>query len=400
MFTLFKQLFDGRSTALITDPIAVTAAIMLVPAFFMWLERRTKWKIFEYLPAIVWIFIFPIILSNIGIIPTESSAYTEFKKFAVPLFIIIMLLDVDIRSAFKVAWRATAVLLFGAFGVVIGAAIATLALKPALPLESWTGLAALAGSWIGGTGNLAAVAEGLHTPPEMTGMAVIADTIIYIIWFPLLLACKRWARGFNRFAKVTDKHSRDIEKALEKYERKEDRVHFYDLLTLAAVGFIVIAAAKFVADMMPELPPILTAKTWMVLIVTTVGLLLAMTPLRKVPGTGAVSLFLVYVYMSMIGAEADLAHLANGVPFLIASALCMIVHGLFCILGARIFHVDIHLTAVASAANIGGAASAPVVAAYHNRALVPVSILMALIGYAVGNYLGFLTGHICYLILS
>ncbi len=400
MFTLFKQLFHGQGDALVNDPIGIMAIIMLVPTIFITIERRTQWKIFEYLPAIVWIFIFPIVLSNVGVIPTESPVYDGFKSFAVPLFIIIMLLDVDLRSALKVAWRATGVMLFGAVGVIIGAALATLAVKSGLQPDSWKGLAALAGSWIGGTGNLAAVAEGLSTPPEMVGMAVIADSVIYIAWLPLLLACKRWAVGFNKFAKVTPEHTRQLEEALDSYERKENRVHFYDLLTLAGVGFVVIFFAQWVSGMLPEIQPVLTQKTWMVLIVTTVGLILSLTPLRKVPGTSASSLFLVYIYMSMIGAQADVAHLANGVAFLIAAALCIIMHGVFCVIGARIFHVDVHLTAVASAANIGGAASAPVVAAYHNRALVPVSILLALIGYAIGNYLGFLTGHICYLILQ
>jgi len=385
---------------LITNPLGIMAIIMLTPAFFIWLEKRTKWKIFEYLPPIVWIFIVPIVWSNIGLIPSQAPIYKEFKSFAVPLFIVLMLLDVDIRNTLKVALRATGVMLFGAIGVVIGAIVAVAILRPELMADAWKGFAALAGSWIGGTGNLAAVAEGLDTPPEMIGIVVIADTLIYIVWFPLLLACKRWAKGFNKFAGVTEKHTQEIEKAIENFEEKDKKVSFHHLLILFGFGFAAIFFSRYIADFLPVVAPVLTAKTWSVMLVTTFGLLMAMTPLRKVPGTHSVSMALVYVYMSMIGAQADLANMAGAHWFLLAAVLCITLHGIFCVIGAKLFHVDVHLTAIASAANIGGAASAPVVAAYHRHELVPVSIMMALIGYAIGNYFAFFVGYVCQLIMS
>ncbi len=385
---------------LITNPLGIMAVILLTPAFFIWLERRTKWRIFNYLPPIIWIFLFPIIWSNVGLIPVQAPIYGQFKSFAVPLFIILMLLDVDIRSALRIAARATGVLVFGAVGVVIGAVVAVALFKPWLMPDAWRGFAALAGSWIGGTGNLAAVAEGLKTPPEMVGIVVLADTLIYIIWFPVMLACKRWAKGFNRFAGVTEAHTRKVEAAIANYEEKDKEVHFRHLLVLFGVGFATIFVAHLVSGLLPPWEPVLTAKTWMVLLVTTFGLILAATPLRRVPGTHAVSMALVYVYMAMIGAQANLLKLGGAHWFLLAALVCIVLHGLFCVIGARLLHVDVHLTAIASAANIGGAASAPVVAAYHRHELMPVAIMMALIGYAIGNYLAFLTGYLCHLIMA
>ena len=88
----------------------------------------------------------------------------------------------------------------------------------------------------------------------------------------------------------------------------------------------------------------------------------------------------------------------QAVPFVLGAFIWITIHGAFCLLGARIFKVDVHTAAIASAANNGGAASAPVVAAYHDERLVPVSILMALIGYAIGTYAGWATAWLCYFV--
>ena len=147
---------DGQP--IFTDPVGVMAVILMIPVFYLWLERKTRWKVFEFLPAIIWIFLTPIFLSNFGVIPRSTPIYTTFKSFAVPLFIVLMLLDIDIRAALKVAWRGAVVLVVGAFGIVVGAAVSFWAFRFGLPPDAWSGFGALAGSWIGGTGNLAAVA--------------------------------------------------------------------------------------------------------------------------------------------------------------------------------------------------------------------------------------------------
>jgi uncharacterized membrane protein len=381
--------------ALVTHPYALLAVLMLVPVIFISLERWTKWKLFEYLPPVVWIFLLPILLSGMKVIPTASPTYSAVKAFAVPMFIILMLLDVDIRATMKVALRSVGVLVVGACGVVIGGILAFFFLKSQLDPEAWRGFGALTASWIGGTGNLAAVAEALDTPPAMMGLVVIADTFIFVLYFPVLFLAKRYAKQFARFTGVTEEESRRIDEAVGKLEEKKSDASYVDVLTLFGVGFLLIWLIDLVAVRFPTQEGVFSAKTWEILLLTTVALILAATPLRRVKGTKALSMALVYLYLSMIGAQADIREAASAPYFMLAGVICILLHLLFCVVAARLFRVDVHLTAVASVAAIGGAASAPVVAAYHKKELVPVSILLAMIGYALGNYLGLLAGYGC-----
>ncbi len=157
--------------------------------------------------------------------------------------------------------------------------------------------------------------------------------------------------------------------------------------------------ASSLASYFPNIPPVLTAGTWKILLITTFGIILSITPARNIPGSHALAMALIYLFVANMGARADIGNLAEQAPwFVLGSYIWIFIHGGFCILGARLFHVDVHSTAIASAANIGGAASAPVVAAYHNQKLVPVSILMALLGYAIGNYGAFAAAWLCFLV--
>jgi uncharacterized membrane protein len=388
-----------ESETLFYDPVGLMAVITMIPVFFLWLERKTKWKIFDFLPAIIWIFLCPILLSNLDVIPRSSPVYSQFKSWAVPMFIVLMLLDINIRATLKVAWRGIGVLVLGTFGIVIGAAVAFYLFRSGLPENAWSGFGALAGSWIGGTGNLAAVAESLDTPGEMVGFVVLVDNFVYVLYFPVILSCKRWAKQFNKFTGVSEEQIAQIAKSVAEVEKKTHEVHFSDLLTLLGWGFSAILAANLVAKVLPAVPPVLTEKTWAMLLVTTFGIILSGTPLKKIPGSEPLAMTFVYISMTMIGASADLRNLAGVQFFLMAGVLCILVHFGFIILGAKLFRVDVSMAAVSSVAAVGGAASAPIAAGFHREDLVPVSIMLALIGYGLGNYLGVLTAQICHALL-
>lgn len=386
-----------QTTPFFHEPIGVMAVITMVPVLFLLLERKTRWPIFNYLPAIIWIFITPIALSNLNIIPKSSEIYSTFKSFAVPMFIVLMLLDINIRESFKVAWRSVGVLVIGCLGIVLGAVVAFAIFRWGLGPDAWSGFGALAGSWIGGTGNLAAVAESLNASPNTIGTVVLVDNFVYIVYFPIILMSVRWAKRFNRFSRVSQAEIDHFNQAASEIEQKSHEVRFYDILTLVGVGFTCILLANWIASLLPEFPPVMTAKTWAMLLVTSFGIALSATKLKKVPGTKPFSLALVYIYMTMMGAMADLTHIGSAYLFLVAGFICIAIHFLCIVIASRIFRVDVSMAAVASVAAVGGAASAPVAAGYHREELVPISIMLALIGYALGNYLGVATAYLCHL---
>jgi uncharacterized membrane protein len=246
---------------------------------------------------------------------------------------------------------------------------------------------------------MAAVSEGLQTPAEAFGLAVIADNIVYIVWLPLMLNSKNITIWFSKFAKVDKNRIEMLEKKSGDLKKDKGVLEMRHLLYLLFFGFFFAWLSGKIAGFLPTLPPVLTAGSWKILLVTTFGILLSMTKARNIPGSHQLAMALIYLFVANMGAKANIDNLADQAPwFVLGAYIWIFIHGAFCILGARLFRVDIHSTAIASAANIGGAASAPVVAAYHNERLVPVSILMALIGYAIGTYAAFATAWLCFLV--
>lgn len=380
------------------SPAAVLATLAIVAAFFFWLERLTQWKLFNYLPPLIFIYSIPVILSNTGVIPTASPAYDVLREFGLPVFITLLLLGVDVGAAVRVMGKGVLVMLLGTAGIIVGAPIGYAVVKGWLPPEAWKGFGALAGSWIGGTGNMAAVAGGLETPADMFGLAVVADNMVYIVWLPILLGSKSMAERFNKWARVREDRVAKMEAAAEAEAGKHEEVPLLmrHLLYLAAIALTATALSAWIAPMLPVVEPILSTSTWRVLIVTTLGILLSFTPARRLPKTHEIAMAIVYVFVAVMGARASLEGLADAPAFLLGAFIWIFVHGAFTLAGAWILRVDVHSAAIASAANVGGAASAPVVAAFHRESLVPVSILMALLGYAIGNYGAFLAARLCY----
>lgn len=380
---------------MIESPAAVLAVLCGVAAFYFWLERTTGWRLFQFVVPLIWIYATPMVLRNMGVLPASSAAYDVLREFALPMFIVLLLLSVDVGAAVRVMGKGILVMLMGTAGIVLGAPVAYFVVHRWLDPEAWRGFGALAGSWIGGTGNMAAVAGMLDTPPDQFGLAVLADTVIYVGWLPLLLLSKKLGPAFNRWTGVDKDRVARMDEAAALEAREEVAPTTTHVLYLAAIAAGVTWFAGWLAPRLPEVEPILSTSTWLVLVVTTAGILLSFTPARKLPSSHDLAMALVYVFVARMGATASLEGLAQAPAFLLGAAIWIIIHGMFCLLGARLFKVDVHSAAIASAANVGGAASAPVVAAYHRESLVPVSILMALLGYAMGNYLALVTATLC-----
>jgi uncharacterized membrane protein len=155
-----------------------------------------------------------------------------------------------------------------------------------------------------------------------------------------------------------------------------------------------------IADNTPALSGVFGESTVRILLVTTIALVLSATPVSKLPNSTAMGTALIYVFVAGMGARASVAGLAEAPMFVAGAFIWIAIHGLFCLAGAWLFRVDVHSVAIASAANIGAAASAPIVAAHHRPNLVPASILMALLGYALGNYLAPMTGHLARMVVG
>ena len=406
--------------ALITHPVGVMATLVAVVAFWFWLEKKTRWKLFEYLPPLIFIYATPVLLSNSGLIPFKSEAYNFLRLYGLPIFIVLMLIKVDVFGAVRVMGKGVFVMLLGSVGVVVGGVAAfwvgqqlsfdTLGFP--LPEDSWKAFGTLAGSWIGGTGNMTAAHAALGGTPEHITMAGVADNMIYLIWLPILLGSKAFADRINRWMRVPADRIEKMEAASASLGEEETPPTMAQLLTLGLLAIGITWVSQACSTILPPISvgsedsptgvtTIVSAGTWLILLVTTLALCASATPARRMPSSHPIAMSIIYVYVARIGATMDLANvdLSTVGGFVVMAYVWIFVHGAFVLVSAWFFKVDVHTLAIASAANIGGAASAPIVAAHHRQSLVPASILMAMIGYAVGNYLAILTGRLGQLLL-
>ena len=383
------------TTPLITSPIGVFAVLCLVAAFFFYLQQATQAKLFDYLPPLLFIYATPVFLNNLGVIPSSSPVYSALSTYLLPAFIVLMLIKVNVPAVIRIMGKGVAVMLMGTAGVFVGGVIAYAIVHPFLSSDAWSGYGALAGSWIGGTANMAATAEMLETSGEQFGLAVIADNVIYVVWLPLLLMSRDFADRFNAWARVPAERLQSMDAAAELHAEDDHAPTMPQYLFLTAVVVTVAwlgislapGLSAWLGSLHPGLAGIFSETTTRILFVTTIALLLSPTPVSQLPNSTAMGTALIYIFVAGMGARASVEGLAQAPMFVAGAFIWIAIHGLFCLAGARLFRVDVHSVAIASAANIGAAASAPIVAAHHRPNLVPASILMALLGYAMGNYI-------------
>ena len=399
------------NNVLIATPVGVMAVLVAVVSFWFWLEKKSNWKIFNFLPPLIFIYATPVLLSNTGLIPYQSAAYDFLRMYGLPVFICLMLLKVDVLGAVRIMGKGVFVMLIGSVGVVLGGFVAYalgqyittpegFPLQFPLPADSWKAFGTLSGSWIGGTGNMTAAHAALDGSGEHMTMAAAADQMVYLIWLPLLLGSKAFAERFNRWMRVPANRIEMMDRAAADFNHENEAPSMISLLYLALIALSFTWISLELSEVLPPVmiggATVISASTWVILLITTLALIASATPARKLPAAHPIAMAIIYVYVARIGATMDLssASFETMGAFVAMAYVWIAIHGIFILFGAWLFRVDVHTLAIASAANIGGAASAPIVAAHHRESLVPASILMAMIGYALGNYLAILTGRL------
>ncbi|HMO86996.1 MAG TPA: DUF819 family protein, partial [Lacipirellulaceae bacterium] len=312
----------------------------------------------------------PAVRTNVGVLPPASPVREPLEQIVMPMMLVLLLLELDVVAAMRVMGRGVGVMLFGTAGVVLGAPLGLLLVRPWLEPNAWQAFGSLAGSWVGGTANMAAVAQAIDAGDAQRGLAVLGDTSIYLIWLPVLMASKALAVPFARWARVPVDRVASMEAAAAAIPQHNRVPTFPDYLSLLAVGLAATWVAGAAAEHLGALTPYLSTGAWRVLLVTTLGIALSLTPLRRIPGSRELGTALVMLFMAHMGSTADVPGIARqAVPFLLGALAWIFIHGAFCLLGARLLHVDVHTAAIASAANIGGVATASQVAAYHKQSL-------------------------------
>ena len=203
----------------ITGTVGVLAVLSGVCAFFYWLEKWTQWKLFQFFPPVVFIYLTPMILTNSGVLPADSELYDPIKNAMLSPLLVLLLMKVNVRGAYRVMGRGIGVMLFGTLGVMIGAPLGFLAVHRWMGPEAWKSFGALSGSWIGGTANLTAVGTMVEASGDDKVLAMLADSTLYMVWVPILLGSKRFADRFASFTGVEADRVEQMEEAAEEAAR-------------------------------------------------------------------------------------------------------------------------------------------------------------------------------------
>jgi uncharacterized membrane protein len=268
-----------------------------------------------------------------------------------------------------------------------------------LQSDAWKTLAALSGSWMGGTGNMAAVQLALNVPDASMGYTLLIDSIDYALWVMFLLALVPFASAFNRWVGADDKVLQALGPTLENPTPATGSEHELNsttqLLLLLAVAMGVSLFAQWLGALLPE-SDFFSLTAWTVLIVTLCGVVTAMTPMTKIKGSDELSGVMLYLMIALIASRSSFTELTEAPIYILLGLVILALHALMMVALAKVFKLDLFTCGIASLANIGGVASAPILAAAYSRALIPIGVLMAMLGYIIGTGGGLLVGRVLF----
>jgi uncharacterized membrane protein len=383
---------EHANAVIITDPAGVLAALLAVLATIFWLtQHKTFGRLFKIIPALVFCYFVPTTLTTLHIIPDESPLYDWIKAYMLPASLMLLILSLDVPAILRLGPKAVIMLLVGTVGVVIGGPIALLVCKGILPDDAWRGMTALAGSWIGGGANFVALGQIAKTSDSMMGLMVVPDVLVANVWTGILLYWSGKQREIDRWTGANADAIRRLEDQLTTFQQQVTRVPtLADLIILVAIGFVTSVAAHELSKPMAVWFSAIGATTWKYILVTTAGVILSFTRARRLEGVGAskVGGVMLYLLIACIGAGADFRKIAEAPEFVLMGAIWLAVHITLIMVVGYLIRAPIFFIAVGSQANIGGAASAPVVAAAFHPSLAPVGVLLAVAGYVLGTYAG------------
>jgi len=415
------------STALVTNDATGLGLLAVILGFVFYTShsKHPFWKKFyKFIPALLMCYFLPSLLNTFNIIDGHTSQlYFVASRYLLPACLVLLILSVDLKAILSLGPKAIIMFLTGTVGIVIGGPIALLiisSLNPEIigghgPEAVWRGMTTLAGSWIGGGANQAAMKEIYEAGGDIFSIMVTVDVIVANIWMAVLLFMASKAKQIDKKTGADTSAIERLKEKVEKYHAENARIpSLNDLMMIVAVGFGVTGLAHVFADFLGPFFEAnypwtrdysLTSKFfWLIVTVTTIGLAMSFSSVRHLEAAGAskVASAFLYILVATIGLHMDVSKLADpdNLWYFAIGIIWMMVHASFMLIVAKLIKAPLFYMAVGSQANVGGAASAPVVAAAFHPALAPVGVLLAVLGYAVGTYMAWMCGQILQVIAS
>lgn len=385
---------------MITNGFTYIATLLFMAASLVTLDHKSTGKMkkfFRVIPAVVLCYLVAMLLCTFGLwdLAKTKPAYSALKNSLTYTMIFVMLLRCDIRKIIKLGPMMLIGFFSASITIMIGFIGAFAIMKGAIGSDAWMGLGALCGSWLGGSGNMVAVQAALDISTADMGYALVIDSIDYSLWVMFLLWAIQLAPKFNKWTQADTTILDEVSQRLEEDAKNDTNpITFQSLFIILGTGLLVSAISQNVGLALGNLFPVLNKAVWTVLFVTLVGLVAAVSPMGKVAGAAPLSNIMLYSVIALLASRASLAELSNAPMWILTGFIVLAIHLVLMLIISKLLKMDMFTAAVASLANIGGTASAPVLAGSYSGSLVPVGILMALMGYIIGTPFAIFTAKI------
>lgn len=386
----------------ITNGFTYIAFLMFIAGALLALEKYTKWKIFNVVPPLVFIYVLNMVFCTMGLYASDacSDTYSALKNNLLYAMIFVMLLRCDFKKLAKLGGRMVAIFLGCSLTLFIGFLIGYPIFKHAIGTDTWAAVAALFASWVGGSANMAAMQAALPVDAGAYSCALALDTVCYSLWIALLLLAVRYAPKWNKATKADTSKLQAVADAAAAEVAKEKRsADSADWIFLIGLSLIVSAVSQFVGAKLSETLTnaglaVFDKGTITTLFVTVLGLICALTKIGKLPAVEELSNVYLYAVVSLLASTASVVDLISAPMWVVYGVFILVVHVVLMYLLSKIFHWDLCMVSTASLANIGGSASAPIVASAYDASYAGIGVLMGVLGAAVGNFFGIGMGQI------
>ena len=406
-----------ESSPLISNDAVVFGLLMTILAlvFSTSSSKSPFWvKFYRIVPSVLLCYFIPALFNSFGVISGESSGlYKVASRYLLPASLVLLTLSIDFKGILKLGPKALVMFVAGTIGIVLGGPFALLVVSGIYPEilngvgpdEVWRGLSTIAGSWIGGGANQTAMLEVFGASPVLFGQMIAVDVLVANLWMAFLLYWAAKPEKLDKLLKADTTAIYELRDRIAKFREGIMKIpSLKDTMLIFGIGFGVTGVSHLAADFIapwfgtnyPELDQysLNSAFFWIVVIATTGGLLMSLTKARELEGAGASRLgsVLLYVLVATIGMQMDLMAIFDNPVLFLIGIIWILFHIMIMLLVAFLIKAPFFYVAVGSQANIGGAASAPIVASAFNPSLAPVGVLMAVLGYALGTYGAYLSG--------
>ncbi|MEM7359786.1 MAG: DUF819 family protein [Pseudomonadota bacterium] len=371
-------------------------------------------RFYSIIPMLLLCYFLPSLLNTFNIVDGEhSNLYYVSSRYLLPACLILLTLSVDLKEIARLGYKPLVMFLTGTVGIILGGPLAIMIVSvfnPDLvggagPEAVWRGMTTVAGSWIGGGANQAAMYEVFSPSNTLFGIMITVDIIVAEVWMAFLLIGISKKDKIDKFFKADSSSVEHLQQKMEEYGNSIARnPTTADLMVMLGIAFGATAISHGIADVVapyieanaPGMAKFsLTSKFfWLIVAATTIGVILSFTKVRAYEGAGAskIGTVFIFVLVATIGMKMDIRSLADHPGLFLVGGIWMLIHIVLLVAVGMMIRAPYFFLAIGSKANIGGAASAPVLAAAFHPALAPVGVLLAVFGYVLGTYGAWLCG--------